>query len=111
MRVAGNLGVAVTRQESQLQHAPLRLDLAAQAPCVRSRDYSDRLLGPGGTRLAQAAWGPVLGVLGTQPWNGPPLYVSSAASVFDAEGALVDEKVKQLLTRFMAGFVSFVDKT
>ena len=42
--VAGKLVVAATWQESQLQHASLRLDLAAQAPCVRPRDFPDSLL-------------------------------------------------------------------
>lgn len=65
--------------------------------------------GGGGTRLGQAAWGPVLRTLGTRAWNGPPLYVARAADVFDAEGTLVDEKVKKLLTELMAGFVAFVD--
>ncbi|MEO6323679.1 MAG: NADPH-dependent FMN reductase [Thermoanaerobaculia bacterium] len=66
--------------------------------------------GIGGTRLAQAAWGPVLRALGTQPWNGASLYVGGAEKVFDASGTLVDEKVKQLLTKLMAGFVSFIDE-
>src|SRR5690606_5063533 len=39
-------------------------------------------LGPGGTRLSQTAWLPVLRTLGAQPWFGKQLYVASAASVF-----------------------------
>jgi chromate reductase, NAD(P)H dehydrogenase (quinone) len=66
--------------------------------------------GVGGTRLAQAAWGPILRALGTQAWNGAQLHVARAADVFDANGVLADEKVKKLLTTFMAGFVKFVDR-
>jgi chromate reductase, NAD(P)H dehydrogenase (quinone) len=65
--------------------------------------------GLGGTRLAQAAWLPVLRTLGTRPWFGKQLYVTESAKVFDAEGKLVDEKVRKLLTDFMAGFAAFVD--
>jgi chromate reductase len=65
--------------------------------------------GMGGTRLSQSAWLPVLRTLGTRAWFGKQLYVSGAAQVFDAEGRLVDEKIKKLLTEFMAGFSTFVD--
>jgi NAD(P)H-dependent FMN reductase len=64
--------------------------------------------GMGGTRLAQSAWLPVLRVLGTRVWFGKQLYVAGAAQAFDAEGRLVDEKVRQLLTELMAGFAAFV---
>lgn len=65
--------------------------------------------GQGGTRLAQNAWLPVLRTLGTRPWFGKQLYVAGAAQVFDADGRLVDEQVRTLLTEFMAGFAAFVD--
>lgn len=60
--------------------------------------------GGGGTRMAQAAWLPVLRTLGTRLWSGRQLYVAGAAQVFDAEGRLVDEKIRRLLSEFMAGF-------
>lgn len=63
--------------------------------------------GGGGTRLAQAAWLPVLRTLGTRPWFGKQLYVANAGQVFDADGKITDEKVKKLLSEFMAGFVAF----
>lgn len=66
--------------------------------------------GMGGTRLSQSAWLPVLRTLGTRTWSGKQLYVSGASQVFDAEGRLVDEKIKKLLAEFMAGFSSFVDE-
>jgi NAD(P)H-dependent FMN reductase len=64
--------------------------------------------GPGGTAMAHAAWLPVLRTLGTQPWFGPRLQIASASKVFDAQGQLVDEKIRASLTQFMAGFAEFV---
>lgn len=64
--------------------------------------------GAGGTRFAQAALLPVLRALELDPWFGKQLYVAKSSQVFDANGALVDDKVKQLVTDFMAGFASFV---
>jgi chromate reductase, NAD(P)H dehydrogenase (quinone) len=66
--------------------------------------------GGAGTRLAQTAWLPVLRTLGTRAWFGKQLYVAKAYEVFDAEGRLVDAKVTELLTAFMAGFATFVAK-
>jgi chromate reductase len=63
--------------------------------------------GIGGTRFGQAAWTPVLRALGTRFWSGKTLYVANAGGVFDANGELIDAKVKTLLTEFMAGFVEF----
>lgn len=63
--------------------------------------------GRGGTMLSQAAWLPVLRALGVRLWAGPRLFVSGAGKVFDAEGRLVDEQVKQQLEGFMAGFAEF----
>lgn len=64
--------------------------------------------GAGGTRLAQAAWLPVLRALGTRPWFGKQLHVANAGQVFDAGGKLVDEKVRRLLAEFVAGFAEYV---
>jgi len=65
--------------------------------------------GAGGTRFAQAALLPVFHTLELNPWFGKQLYVAKAGDVFDANGALVDDKVKSLLTDFMTGFGRFVD--
>jgi NAD(P)H-dependent FMN reductase len=64
--------------------------------------------GAGGTRLAQSAWLPVLRTLGTRPWFDKSLYVAGAAQVFDAEGRLVDEKIRKLLSELVAGFAAYV---
>jgi chromate reductase, NAD(P)H dehydrogenase (quinone) len=61
-----------------------------------------------GTILSQDAWWPVLRTLRTRPWFGGRLMVSRAGSVFDAEGRLVDEKLRGQLQDFMAGFAQFV---
>jgi NAD(P)H-dependent FMN reductase len=64
--------------------------------------------GRGGTTLSQAAWLPVLRVLGMRPWFGRTLYVANAGSVFDKDGRLGDEQVRKQLVAFMAGFAEFV---
>ena len=64
--------------------------------------------GQGGTRLSQSAWLPVFRTLGMQLFTGGSLFVSGAEKVFDANGALVDAKVRELLGKFMQGFAAFV---
>jgi chromate reductase, NAD(P)H dehydrogenase (quinone) len=65
--------------------------------------------GMGGTRLAQSAWLPVLRALGMRTWAGKQLYVSGVDRVFGQDGKLVDDKIRQLLSEFMAGFAGFVN--
>ena len=60
-----------------------------------------------GTILAQEAWLPVLRTLGTRAWFGGRLMVSRAGGVFDADGALVDDRVREQLRGFVAGFAAF----
>lgn len=64
--------------------------------------------GPGGTRMAQAAWLAPLRALGTRPWFGAQLYVPKAGEAFDERGNLIDEQVRERLKRFLEGFVTFV---
>jgi chromate reductase len=59
-----------------------------------------------GTILSQEAWLPVLRTLGTKPWFGAKLYVSRAGNVFDAEGTMTDETMKDMLRKFLAGFAA-----
>jgi len=66
--------------------------------------------GAGGTRLAQTAWLPTLRTLGTRTWFGRQIYVAGAGQVFDAEGRLTDEKIRKLVSEFMAGFAGFVSE-
>lgn len=65
--------------------------------------------GAGGTRLAQAAWLPVLATLGTRPFLGKPVYVPEAGKAFDEGRRLVDEKVRQRVEQVLAAFVEAVD--
>jgi chromate reductase len=61
-----------------------------------------------GTILSQNAWLQVLRTLGTDPWFGGRLMVSRAGTVFDADGAIIDEKVSRNLAAFIEGFAGFV---
>lgn len=64
-----------------------------------------------GSVLSQQAWMPVLRKLGAVQWHGHTLMVSRAASVFDAEGRLTDEKVQGQLRDYLAAFAGFVATT
>jgi chromate reductase len=64
--------------------------------------------GAGGTRLAQAAWLPVLRTLGMAPWFEGRLMVSNAAQVFDSRGEVVDARIREAVREFATGFVEFV---
>jgi chromate reductase len=59
-----------------------------------------------GTILSQNAWLAVLRTLGTELWTGGRLMVSRAPTVFDADGNLVDEKLRERLAAFLEGFVA-----
>ncbi len=62
-----------------------------------------------GTILAQDAWLPVLRTLGADFWSGGRLMVSRAGQAFDADGQLVDERMREALEGFLAGFVAHVE--
>jgi len=64
--------------------------------------------GPGGTRLSQTAWLPIFRTLNLRPFFARPLYIAGAGQVFDREGRLVDEKIRDLLRRYMASLAEFV---
>lgn len=66
--------------------------------------------GLGGTRLSQTAWLPVFRGMGMKPWFGRQLYVAGAGKVFDAGGRMVDDKVRALLTTFIAEFAAEVER-
>jgi NAD(P)H-dependent FMN reductase len=61
-----------------------------------------------GTLLSQTAWLPVLKTLGTAAWFGGRLQVSRADDVFDQHGTLTDERVREQLRKFLAGFCEYV---
>ena len=93
------------------------IDWLSRPPKDSPRIFLDRPVAvvgasPGGfgTVMAQNAWLPVLRTLGTRPWFGARLAVSRAGSVFDADGALQDEKVREQVVAFVAGFAAFIER-
>lgn len=63
-----------------------------------------------GTILAQDAWLPVLRTLGTRFWAGGRLLVSRAGQAFDADGRLVDERVRSQLAQFLVGYQAYIGR-
>lgn len=62
-----------------------------------------------GTILSQNHWLPVLRTLGTQHWTGGRLMVSRASHVFDEQGVMTDDAVRQQLLQFVQGFAAFAE--
>lgn len=60
-----------------------------------------------GTVLSQNHWLPVLKKVGATLWTGGNLTVSKAGQAFDANGELVDAKVREQLADFVQGFARF----
>jgi NAD(P)H-dependent FMN reductase len=91
------------------------IDWTSRPPADIGRVYGGKPIGVigatpglGGTGLAQAAWLPVLRTLGTLPFFGARVQVSSAGKVFDDQGRLVDPTVRGQIEKYMAGFAAFV---
>ena len=64
-----------------------------------------------GTVLSQDAWLSVLRTLKTRPWFGGRLLVSHANTVFDENGQLTDDKVRERLRNFVQGFSDFAKQS
>lgn len=60
-----------------------------------------------GTILGQAHWLPVLRTLKCELWTDGRLMVSRASGLFDAEGELTDDKTREQLAAFVAGFAAW----
>lgn len=91
------------------------IDWASRPPADIPRIFAGRrvaIIGasPGGfgTILAQDAWLSVLRTLGAEFWPGGRLMVSGAGKAFDAEGNLIDDVVRQRLSKFIADFVASI---
>jgi len=91
------------------------IDWLTRPPADIPRVFAKRPVGvigasPGGfgTLLSQTAWLPVLKTLGTAAYFGGRLQVSRADGVFDGEGKLVDERIREQLKKYLAGFCEFV---
>lgn len=63
--------------------------------------------GAWGTILSQVAWLPVLRTLGAEFFTGGRLQVARAKEVFDEDGELIDDAIRDRLEKFLAGFVDF----
>ena len=94
------------------------VDWLSRPPADIPRVFANRPVGvigasPGGfgTLLSQTAWLPVLKTLGTAAYFGGRLQVSRADGVFDAVGNLVDERIREQLKKYLAGFSEFVAAT
>jgi NAD(P)H-dependent FMN reductase len=91
------------------------VDWLTRPPADIPRVFAKRPVGvigasPGGfgTLLSQTAWLPVLKTLGTAAYFGGRLQVSRAGDVFDERGELVDERIREQLEKYLAGFCEFV---
>lgn len=63
-----------------------------------------------GTVLAQTAWLPVLRTLGTRIYTGHKLTVSKAKDVFEEDGTIADEAIRDRLAGMLEGFVREVER-
>jgi chromate reductase, NAD(P)H dehydrogenase (quinone) len=63
--------------------------------------------GSGGTLLAQAAWLPVVRLLGMRPWFERGVWISDAGRVFDGDGRVTDAATRERIQRFVEGFAAF----
>lgn len=62
-----------------------------------------------GTAFAQTGWLPILRYLNTHTYFGNQVFISSAHTVFDKEGRLIDEVTKKLLNEYIKGFCDFIN--
>jgi NAD(P)H-dependent FMN reductase len=65
--------------------------------------------GPGGTRLSQVAWLPVLRLLGMSFFSGKSVFVATGDKLV-VDGRLQDEKTLEVVKGYMAAFATFVDR-
>jgi NAD(P)H-dependent FMN reductase len=63
-----------------------------------------------GTILAQNAWLPVFRTLGADYWAGGRMLVSRAGTVFDGDNKLTDERTREALAHYLAGFVGYAQR-
>lgn len=112
--------IIVTPEYNNSLPGPLKnaIDWMTRPSADIARIFGDRpvaVLGasPGkfGTILSQDAWLPVLRTLKARAWFGGRLMVPHAGAAFDASGALIDDKIRDRLAEFLAGFVAFIEET
>lgn len=90
------------------------IDWLSRPPAEIPRLFHDRPVavcgvtpGMGGTRYAQLAWLQILRQLGMRPWFGKALALSEAGKLFDTTGQIREEKVREQVRTFIAGFARF----
>lgn len=90
------------------------IDWMSRPPTDSARVYKGRAFGiigatdgKGGTRLAQAAWLPVMRTLGAVLYTGGAVYASEIGKSLGPDGEVNDPKLKDLLARYVQGFVAF----
>src|SRR6266850_4547962 len=93
------------------------IDWLSRPPADIKRVFGGRPVGvmgasPGqfGTVVSQVAWLPVLRTLGTNFWTGGRLVVPRAGKVFDGDGTMLADAIRQQLQDFVAGFVAFASR-
>jgi len=64
--------------------------------------------GPGGTRIAQIAWQPVVRYLVLRPFWAKAVYLNGAGQAFDADGRLIDDRMRGIVRDYLAQFGPFV---
>ena len=91
------------------------IDWMSRPPADIARVYKRQPVGligatpsMGGTRQSQQALLQPFRQLDVRLFSSVLVYVPQAGSAFDAEGTLTDEKVRELLKKYMEGFVAFV---
>lgn len=94
------------------------IDWLSRPPADTAKVFKDKpvaIMGasPGGfgTILSQNAWLPVIKTLGMRPYFGGKMLVSRAHTVFDANGDLTDDAVREQLREFLHGFAVFVEES
>ncbi|HTU68537.1 MAG TPA: NADPH-dependent FMN reductase [Steroidobacteraceae bacterium] len=66
--------------------------------------------GPWGTRLSQSVLRHTLGACNALVMPTPQVYVRGVAELFDADGALIDDRTRATLTKFLAAFALWIAK-
>ena len=94
------------------------VDWLSRPPADIGRVFGNRPVGvigatPGGmgTAFSQTAWLPILRTLGTRPFFGKNLYISGAGKIFDAQGHLTDNELRERLRVYVEQFASFVARS
>jgi chromate reductase, NAD(P)H dehydrogenase (quinone) len=64
--------------------------------------------GPGGTRLSQTAWLPIMRQLGVHPFFAKAVYLAQAGDVFEDDGAVKDDRLRKVISGYVEAFTAFV---